>query len=606
MKIVNSISFFIFTVCAILLFCSIFMVDKTVEDEFVVGKMRWFHWAVFLLSICTLCYTIYAKDYKCFPFSIVDGLLLIYLGVIITTYNWVLNPVPEKLYFMGQLLILWILLRFIFIQIPKLYIYFIGVIIIVGIIEAVLGIFQLNGIISSNHTHFNLTGDFYNPGPFSGFLSIIFPLCLDTVFKYSKYKRSKGLQIGFFLYYIGWIGLLTIIVVLPAGMSRTAWIATFVSCVWICWKECLGLQKIKLILKEHRFLSIALFFIVCILITGISFFMYQFKQASADGRLFLWKITTKALAEQSWKGVGLGGFRVAYANTQAKYFASGKGSDVEMAIAGYPDCAFNDYLHISLEQGCFGVILFVAFLFYSLYQGIKGKQSGVAGALIAFMVFCFASYPLQLVEFWIILIVLLCISNINQNSKPTCCNMKRLLITISGLVLCSGYFVKQNESYYEKYKEWHILKTLNNSRLYKISDNGYINLAKQMKHRPELLFETALCLNRNKKYGEANELLYDALKLTNNPLIYYVLANNEQILGNYSKAEDLLLYVANMLPERVYPHYLLLKLYTESMSVEKEKIARTANIVLTKEAKVSSKAVLDMREYALKVLYSLK
>ncbi len=155
MKIVNSISFFIFTVCAILLFCSIFMVDKTVEDEFVVGKMRWFHWAVFLLSICTLCYTIYAKDYKCFPFSIVDGLLLIYLGVIITTYNWVLNPVPEKLYFMGQLLILWILLRFIFIQIPKLYIYFIGVIIIVGIIEAVLGIFQLNGIISSNHTVFS-------------------------------------------------------------------------------------------------------------------------------------------------------------------------------------------------------------------------------------------------------------------------------------------------------------------------------------------------------------------------------------------------------------------------------------------------------------------
>ena len=60
-----------------------------------------------------------------------------------------------------------------------------------------------------------------------------------------------------------------------------------------------------------------------------------------------------------------------------------------------------------------------------------------------------------------------------------------------------------------------------------------------------------------------------------------------------------------MLPERIYPYYMLIKLYIESMHVEKGKIIKTANIVLTKEAKVPSKAVYEMKEYAKELLDSL-
>lgn len=95
------------------------------------------------------------------------------------------------------------------------------------------------------------------------------------------------------------------------------------------------------------------------------------------------------------------------------------------------------------------------------------------------------------------------------------------------------------------------------------------------------------------------------MKLTNDPLIYYVSASNEQILGNYSKAEELLLYAANMLPERIYPYYMLLKLYFVSGAVEKNKLINTANVILSKEVKVPSKAVNEMKEYAKEILDSL-
>lgn len=599
MKITKFIPLSVFAVCAILLLSSIFMVDTTVEDEFVTGKMRWFHWTVLFLSVSSLCYAVCTKKNKPLSFSTADGLILAYIGVTIGTYNWQLNPVPEKILFMAQLLVLWFLLRFIFTQIRILHLYFIGAIIIVGTIEAILGILQLNGIVLSNHALFNVTGDFYNPGPFSGFLAIILPLSLWSVFKFTTYKTKNWLHIEAYLYYLAWIGLLTIIAVLPAGMSRTAWIATLVSCVWICWEECLGWQKTKSIFKKYRILSISALFAGCILIVGMSIFMYQFKQASADGRFFLWKITAKALINHPVRGVGLGGFRAAYADAQAEYFASGEGTEAEMMIAGCPDSAFNEFLHMGLEQGCLGLLLFVALLCYSLFQGIRNRQTGAVAGLSALIVFSLASYPLQLVEFWIVLIVLLGIANMgNIPAKLVCKDTKTFSIAMGILVLCSGCFVKQNENFYQCYKEWHQLKVLNNRLMYEKSDKGYESLVTQMKHRPELLFETASCLIRNGKHSKANDLLYNAMKLTNDPLIYYVSANNEMILGNYPKAEELLLYVANMLPERIYPYYMLLKLYTESMHVEKEKIIKTANIVLTKEAKVPSKAVEDMRKYA--------
>lgn len=132
--------------------------------------------------------------------------------------------------------------------------------------------------------------------------------------------------------------------------------------------------------------------------------------------------------------------------------------------------------------------------------------------------------------------------------------------------------------------------------MYEASSKGYKELTLVLKHRPELLFETALCFNRTEQYAEANKLLYQAMKSSNDPMIYYVTAKNEQLMGNYLKAENLLLYAINMLPERIYPYYLLTKLYSEPTFFQEDKFINAANAVLSKVPKVDNSAVREMRE----------
>ncbi len=47
-----------------------------------------------------------------------------------------------------------------------------------GAVEALHGLGQIAGIYSSNHSLFVLTGTFYNPGPYSGYLAAVLPIAL--------------------------------------------------------------------------------------------------------------------------------------------------------------------------------------------------------------------------------------------------------------------------------------------------------------------------------------------------------------------------------------------------------------------------------------------
>ena len=48
--------------------------------------------------------------------------------------------------------------------------------ILAGCMEAIWGLGQLYGFVLSRHALFAMTGSFYNPGPYSGFLAMIFPI----------------------------------------------------------------------------------------------------------------------------------------------------------------------------------------------------------------------------------------------------------------------------------------------------------------------------------------------------------------------------------------------------------------------------------------------
>ena len=606
MKYRQYISYSLLAISGIFLLCTVFATDTGLANGLVIGKVLWFHLAMLLLAACSLVAAVLTKPAKPFVFSVADGLVLILAAIVALTYNWQLNPEPEKMLFGGQLVVLWFLLRFILTGWPQLQLFFLAVVVATGGIEAVSGMRQLHGFEGSNHSLFKLTGDFYNPGPYSGYLAIVLPVCLWMILEWGKEKRAHSRAS---LRYLGWIGLLAIIVVLPAGMSRTAWIAAAVSCGWVYWVQQIGWEKTKRYMNGNRALTIVSSILILISIAGALAGIYLLKKDSANGRLLLWKVTGQAIREQPWTGTGTGSFPAAYAEAQAEYFTSGKASETEMMVAGCPEYGFNEFLQIGLEQGLVGLMVFVLLLSYSLFRGMKNRQAGAAGGILALMVFSLASYPLQLPEFWVVLVVLMGVANSNTpvdadisvaaDTPPTPSREGRKILSVAMigvLAICCGWIFRQQKGYYEGYKKWNTLKMLHHSKAYEAAGEGYEELVPLMGHKPELLFEAAQCLSKSERLKKANRLLERAMKLSGDPMIHYMAAKNEQSMGNYQKAEDLLLHAIDMLPERIYPYYLLTKLYSEPTFFQEDKFIKAADAVLKKEPKVESTAIREMRE----------
>lgn len=580
--------------CIGLLLCTVFAMNPYIEDGLLMGKFFWFHTTVFSLAIFNFISVVWIKWYKRPTFDWADGLVLLFALLTLLTYKWTLNPDPEKLLFIGQCVILWFLLKTISSQWENFARLSFTVIIVVGIVEALCGVCQLYGLIESHHPQFKLVGTFYNPGPFSGYLAVILPLSVDLILQYRK-TSLRGKQS--YLYYAAWIYCVLAIILLPAGMSRTAWIAALVSCGWVYWQRKVEYKVIKSYICRFRLRVLIISIIGLGLVTSLVVGAYWLKKDSADGRLLLWKITEKIIMQHPWTGTGLGGFRSAYAETQMRYFSSGDATETEQKVAELPNFAFNDMMQIGAEQGIATMVIFASLVGFTIYRGYRNRQIGTVGSIISFAIFSMASYPLHFPEFWSLLIVLFMIAHYKHSKISVSCKQTKGVMAFSFILViaCLTCFYPAIQ-YYSHYKEWRLAKVLHNNGQYMQCDKLYRNLAEQLRHRPELLSEVALCESKNQQHTKANILLYRAMALCADPEYYYIAAQNEQKLGNYVQAERLLKQISQMLPNRIYPYYLLAKLYACSEYRHPDKLEEMKRIVLTKKPKVMSTAIRQMRE----------
>jgi hypothetical protein len=74
--------------------------------------------------------------------------------------------------------------------------YLISIVLLTSSIQAAIGLFQLWGILPSNHGIFKVTGTFSNPGPYSIYLGVLVPVSINILI--NKKKRIQIL-ITFFL-----------------------------------------------------------------------------------------------------------------------------------------------------------------------------------------------------------------------------------------------------------------------------------------------------------------------------------------------------------------------------------------------------------------------
>jgi len=369
-----------------LVLATVFIIDNRLAHGVVSGKYFWFYGSIGLVCFASFLHCFTKK--KLFRFSALDGFVILFIGITILT-TLILNKTSvhaTKITLPVLLFVLYILFRWVSTdnrqKIQSLICVFI---IFSGLVEAIWGLMQLYGFLPSQHHLFKLTGSFFNPGPYAGYLAVVFPLAL--YFSWQKGFRTSTTRfvlsdiLRLTKRWLSGITCFAIFLILPTAMSRSAWLAVMAGSIVVIagrWEGCDFLKKISFNLKRKA-LKIAVFILVLCLFGAFFTGMYFLKKESADGRFLTWKVSLTALY-QNPLGVGLGHFPSAYGEAQAAYFASGKATEMEEYIAGNPEYGFNEYLQIAIESGILSLLVFMAMIICAFRGLVKSKNWGVMGS----------------------------------------------------------------------------------------------------------------------------------------------------------------------------------------------------------------------------------
>lgn len=520
-------------------------------------------------------------------FSISDALVILLIGYYAFIYDYQEQLANWKIIYAVLVVVLWFASRIILSYYPissKIILYGIA---LLGCVQAVWGILQLYGFSGSYHNIYAITGSFYNPGPYTGYIALIFPICLKQLLAARKAEIYVWALISALLFCM-----------IPAGFSRSAWGSLIISSLFVLTIHFRWVDKIKSYSKQHlketvRYATLSL----VIIVVGIGL-LFMMKSGSAYGRLFIWKNTLTAIAKEPLFGYGPGSFPSVYGQEQSAYFARGDYAEWEEQVAGSPAYAFNEYLQLLVEGGGILLLLYCAFIFFTFREGYRKKYYGLCGGLLSFYIFSFSAYPLQVLPFGMVVVLIssICVSsygNMRQSST-----FKKVGLGACGIfLLLTSFFciyrLKDTDAYKEKIVHAH---TLYSNGAYQDAFSAYYLVYEKINHNPKFLLRYAHMLAKQGQHQEAIKVLERAEKVCCDVAILNTAASCYKYIGEYEQAETFFKKSVNRSPIRIYPYYMLAKLYADSAYYDRKKMEEMITIVINKEPKIHSKAVDDMKE----------
>lgn len=183
-----------------------------------------------------------------FRFLLTDGFVLFFVGSIFLS-AFVFNDaftITTKLVILVLLLVLYLYLRLVLNKNRQIINLLCFCIILTGLVEAIWGMMQLYGLLPSQHGLFKLTGSLFNPGPYAGYLAVVFPLSLYTCL---PCPSSRGVFV-MIKQIVAVVTCVAILLVLPADMSRASWLAAIAGSMVAMADRWRGLLDIKGLLRR--------------------------------------------------------------------------------------------------------------------------------------------------------------------------------------------------------------------------------------------------------------------------------------------------------------------------------------------------------------------
>ena len=474
--------------------------------------------------------------------TIVDGLFILLSIVLIVSMN-------HAVVLLEPFLMVYCLLRMLFSISFKwtssILAFIIAAFCLYELSQGYIQLFQKLGVSRGQDT---IIGSFSNSGPFGCFLSACSSLFVAAYFKTTKHFIKISSLV---------LAVLSVLL-LTCTLSRAAMLAFAVSMVFMAmkWKKTGALIR-----KYWVYISL----IAVLLGVGA----YLIKKPSADGRMFMARIGLRIMKENGLSGVGLGNYAGAYGKAQADFFAEylDNGSD-PLAIDNIPenlrmvaDCpsfAFNEYMRIGIEAGPIAMLLFVGLIIAGILSAYRSENYWCY-PLIAISVFACFSYPFEVGVLVFLLTVCLAANETINMAKRKSIMFYILCFLVFGSIYYTRYSLISNLEFgcrplRVKAKEF----CCNRCKRYLVY--GCDSVPDGI-YDEKMLFAFGQSLNKSGNYFGSDSFLKIGAEVSSDPMFWNVMGNNSFAQGNYREAESRYKHAFTMVPNRLYPLYLLAKLY---------------------------------------------
>lgn len=392
-------------------------------------------------------------------------------------------------------------------------------------------------------------GSFENPGPYGGFLAVC--VCILTYYLNDS-KQFLGIAIK--------IIIAIALIVLLTTDSRAAYLSLILGVVIF-----LGTNGNKKKLLKRYWLPITASIIAGLIMA------YFWKKSSADARLFIYGMSIRTLLKTGAMGVGFGNFGGAYAGVQTLFFENrlaGVGStimDLDLIEKIYyidgPIYAFNDFLQLGIEGGWLFLVTYVIILLISLLYSFSRNKACFVG-IICVVFFSLFSYPLENIEFRLLLVFLIACSKPLRDKAFLSLSSSYSFFVISAIIslICinkAPELQKYNRALHLKNDAEYAYLSEDYYHFLDIADNYFEYLS----HDFSFIYQYGVSLNKTSYFEDSDSVLLLGSKMSCNPMFWNIMGNNSLAQGKYREAEVRYKHAFYMVPNRLYPLYYLAKLY---------------------------------------------
>lgn len=457
-----------------------------------------------------------------------------------------------------------------------------------GMLEITVGFGQIFGFLPNVNSTFRVGGLFGNPAILAGVLSYTIPFIFVVVLDYKKLFSSEN------FYYTIICCLLFSFYLIVVMNSRGAWISSFIAVSLVLNNRYEILEKVNSVIKT-RLLKISSVVLSFLIITMLAIGLYNYKQDSAFGRLFIWKTSRSMLTENIVLGNGYSSFSNDYGKVQAEYFLTEKAKEKEIYVSDYVTCAYNEFLEHLIDTGIIGLLLLLLILGYALCDRPSSNESyhyAAKFSLVALLVLCMVSYPFSTpLNILMLVCFLLVIFTTGSYRRFSVRKYQKLILSFWAITICLLMYFNARHAYgmYYLHRGHECVVTNHVNEGVKVYKKAY----QYLEYNGDFQFHYGSALNLNKDYEKSILHLEKATQLNSNPNAFIMLGNSLRAVKRFDEAEMFYKTASAIIPNRLYPRYLLVNLYNEMG--ERQKAIELAEEILYTEEKVITTAGKEIK-----------